>query len=390
MSKLISDMMFKEEIYQGSLFDDCSIKCEAYAACGGQRVTAPCGCAWTQSSGLRYQCHKCYLICRDRGLYNSEEKLQVKEFSTNIEDGFTLDQIDIIQSKYQFPICIPTHTNKYKGNVKFSRFVAVDARMLFNYPHNGIANLKSQFETESLLRQYLKVSKKCELIAVLNGEDKMLEKIWAMNRTAMFSKLVSIGFKICTAPTFSLTALTPSGSLVPFSHHTAMLMRHHRVLHEINKVGLCAVPNLYWLDGDARQLNNWVDWLKTHPEIYLISRDFTSTRHWSAIEPKIIELLNLFKEVGRLFHVLIIGTGHSNAPKIVEYLKREGHNVSVITSAPIMKAIHGSKYFITANGKLSDCACEKSEYSFDDLINYNLDLFEHKLSSIISPKVDKC
>jgi hypothetical protein len=376
--------MFVEKTYQGSLFDDCATKCEAYGVCGGRRNTAPCGCVWTHASGLRYKCHKCYLICRERREYNTDTCLQLTSFETNVENGLSLDQVRVNQAKCRLPIYIPVTTNNYHGSIKFSGYVAVDARMLFNHPRSKAAVLKSQFETEDALRQYLRVTKNCKLIAVLNGTDKMLERMWAMPRTEMLAKLASIGFSICTGPTFSLTALTPEGTVVPFSHHNIMLMRHHRVLSEISDAGLCAIPNLYWLDGDTRQLNQWAVWLKESTNVFIISKDFTSTRNWSAIQPKLSELIELLKQVGRPFHVLIIGTGQSNAPRIVRALSQAGHSISIVTSAPILKAIHGSQYITSFDGKLSDAPSDKSKYSFDDLIKYNLDVFEKKLESSVA------
>lgn len=376
--------MYIEKSYQGSLFDDCATKCEAYATCGGQRKTAPCGCIWKEATGLRHQCQRCYLICRERGMYTTDASLQLTSFNSNIENGLSLDQVQVNQATHELPIYIPVSTHNYHGRVKFSGYVAVDARMLFNYPRGKAAVLKSLFQTEESLRQHLRVTKSCRLIAVLNGTDKMLEKVWGMPRTEMLNQLASIGFTICTGPTFSLTALTPDGSIVPYSHHTIMLMRHHRVLSEIDDAGLCGVPNLYWIDGDSRQLRQWSGWLRNNSHLSMISKDFTSTRNWSAIEPKLTELIHLLNEAGRSFHVLIVGTGQSNAPKIVTALSQAGHSVSIITSAPIMKAIHGSQYITSPDGRLSDVPSDESQFSFDRLIQYNLHFFEMKLKSSVA------
>ncbi len=379
--------MEKIEVYQNSLFDDCASKCEAYASCGGCRSTAPCGCAWPYGHEKYQQCHKCYIICRERGVFNPNPQLLSKDFATEIESGYMLEQVQLNQEQYNLPIYIPTYTNKYRCKKAFSDFVAVDIQKLFNCRKGKGATLKPIFKTETDVRRHFNVTPECLLIVILNGQDWKLESFWAASRKAILEKLVSIGFTICTAPTFSVTALTTMGTPVPYSHHTAMLMRHHRVLSEISSVGLCGIPNLYWLDGDNKEIKRWANWLNNNAQIHLVSKDLTSTRDWNTIEFKISELISLLGKTDRFFHVLIIGTGAKNARKVVRKLTEVGHTVSIVTSAPVLKAIHGSKYFIGNNGELSDVSCPKSECSFSTLIEYNSELFENDLKNAIHVKL---
>ncbi len=365
-----------EEIFQESLFNDCSSGCDAYAACGGRRATAPCGCVWSVDTGLRYQCQKCYIICRERG--RLDQKAKSKSFAAEIESGQTLDQVQIRQVQQDIPVFIPTYTHhKHCREETFSEFAAVDIRILLNCSKIKGATVNHKFTSPDVLRKYLNVAPDCQLIAVLNGQDWMLESFWAASRVQILARLKDLGFSICTGPTFSLTEFTTKGTRVPYSHHTAMLMRHHQVISEIDFSGLSAVPNLYWLDGDNREILRWSKWLQDNPDVHMISKDFTSTRAWSSIEPRLKEFLFLLEKTGRIFHIMIIGSGPQNALKIMRQLKECGHTVAIVTSAPIMKAIHGHKYFIDGDGKFG--FGPETDSSFPMLVKSNLAIFYNEL-----------
>lgn len=372
--------MMPEEVYQSSLFNDCPTKCAAYGACGGNRSTAPCSCFYSIQSGKRYKCKECYIICRDVGKFDLDNK-RLKDFDEEIADGYTLDQVAIKQLPTDLPIFIPSLTEKSSSEKLFTEYVAVDLRMMFNFSEKRKAKLKHHFKTSQLLRKRLNVSKDCGLIAVLNGHDSMLEYLWASDRVSILKQLYEIGFTICTGPTFSVTALTTTGAPVPFSHHTAMFMRHHKMMSEIANTGLSNVPNLYWIDDDSRMMRMWADWLNANPDIYLISKDFTSTHHWSTIEQKLSELIDIISISKRRFHILIVGTGAANAKKVVNKITLAGHGVSIITSAPILKALHGSQYVVDDLGNLTNVKCSKTEWPFSSLIPYNIKLFEDDLKN---------
>ena len=193
-----------------------------------------------------------------------------------------------------------------------------------------------------------------------------------------------MGFRASTGATFSVTPLTTLGTLVPFAHHSAMLMRHHRVLAETQAAGLHSAPNLYWLDGDRRELHRWAQWLRTNPHILTISRDFTSTPAGDVIARKVQELLFLLQQAGRPFHVLIVGTGPVNAPLVLKVLAAAGHTATIVTSAPIMKAQSGGRYEFASSGELITVASDPDQCSFAELIEHNLALFEQRLFAAVA------
>lgn len=305
-------------------------------------------------------------------------------FASKIEEGYTLDQVAITQPPFSFPLFIPTYTQKYRGAALPLRWVAVDVRNLLNPRRTREAILNPHFADETRSRDYLRVDGNCQLLAVLNGQDWMLESFWAMQRPATLQQLRASGFEVGTGATYSVMGLTTEGTAVPYAHHTAMLMRHHRVLDEMQRAGIAAIPNLYWLDGDRRELARWSDWLRSNSAISTVSRDFTSTSQWSVISPKVDELVLLLRNAGRQFHILIVGTGRANAPRILHKLVMAGHTATIVTSAPIMKALSGVKYDIDSSGVSSEGSSNRLTFPFPLLIEHNLAVFENILFHVIA------
>lgn len=372
-------MKHKQTTNQRLLFDDCSTTCEAYSACGGYKSSAPCGCTWSLESGKRYQCHKCYLYCRERGSLNNEKKLKVNTFLSAIADGLTLDQVSIAQKKKTLSTYIPTLTHKYPSGNTFSGIVGVDISTIFSCRKNGGVSISKHFKTEELARKYLHVDNDCDLIAILNGFDWKLESFWHSSRIQLLKHLREIGFTSCTAPTFSITALTTEDTIVPFSHHIAMHMRHNRVLSEISRTGLHGIPNLYWIDNDSQQIIMWGKWLNENPAIHTISKEFTSAKSWNTIEERIAELIQILNMTPRKYHIMIIGTGQANASKVANMISSFGHTFSIVSSAPILKAVKGNKYIIS-NGKIVD---SKSDDTRQNLVKHNIDIFKQSINKAI-------
>ncbi len=362
-----------------NLFTDCATNCAAYEACGGYHSTAPCRCIYPTNDERRHACHLCAYNCRERGLYKPDPKLQVRSFEQGLEDGLTLAQVGIKQSIPILPAFIPEFTHRYQGDKRFEKWAAVDVQTLFKCRLHKAADIRSFFVDENAARDYLRVAPDCGLIAVLNGKDKFLESLWAAPLEEIFARLKRAGFNLCTAPTFSINALATNGAETPFSHHTTMLMRHNRVLAEIERSGMSAIPNLYTLDDDARQINDWAEWLKENPSINTISRDFTSTNHWPVVEKKLDNLKTILRLAGRPFQVLIVGTGKANAVKVATDLAAAGHQPTIITSAPIAKAINsGSKYLLNKKGELLNGDTDET-MSYDEVILHNVERFSKAL-----------
>lgn len=355
----------------GGLFNDCATGCEAYAACGGFRSTAPCGCAWPAGNEMRKKCDKCYLLCRDR-----------PDFVSRLVEGKLIEQLSI---KHEQSICLPlfipinTHDYQGSGSVLPIRWVAADLRIIFNLKKERPATLKSHFGAAETARRYLHVDSDCQLLTILNGKDKFLESFWGMDRVKAFKDLKKLGFSVGTGPTYSVSELTPLGTPTPYAHHTAMLMRHHRVMSELQNAGMCAIPNLYWIDEDRQEINKWGEWLAANPLLHFISRDFTMTGNKETISKKVSELLQILKIAGRSFHILVVGTGATNAPLILQKLYESGHTASFITSAPVFHALKNRKYRLTSDNRIIKEEPLSQNIGFHELILHNMNVFEEAL-----------
>lgn len=360
----------------GGLFNDCATRCEAYTACGGFRSTAPCGCAWPAGNKMRKKCDKCYLLCRDR-----------PDFVARLTEGKLIEQVSIKhEQSIDLPLFIPINTHDYQGSksVLPLRWVAADLRIIFNLKKELPATLKPHFKGSETARKYLHVDSDCQLLTILNGKDKFLESFWGMDRVLAFKHLKEIGFNIGTGPTYSVSELTPLGTPTPYAHHTAMLMRHHRVISELQSSGMCAIPNLYWIDGDQQEINRWGEWLAANSLLHFVSRDFTMTGNKETIAKKIDELLQILKITGRSFHILVVGTGATNAPIILQKLYESGHSASIVTSAPIFHALRNRKYRLAHDNRILKEEPISQTIGFHELILHNMQIFEESLLRAVS------
>jgi hypothetical protein len=206
------------------------------------------------------------------------------------------------------------------------------------------------------------------LIAILNGEDGMLERLWsdgAGARGEMFRQLKNIGFVGCTGPTFSVwhdaTERLPC-------HNEISLRRHHRILQEIADAGLVPIPNLY--TTGRRSTQQIANWLNEHPQIEFVSRDFTMTRSAKAFAAELQGLRDLLSQVHRPRQVLLPGVSMKRAELVIRGLARLGHSVSLVTGDPILQAIRGKRLSVSSNGSVS---WPKSAESRLELIERNVD-----------------
>ena len=367
---------------QHFLFDDCATHCDAYHACSGGYPTAPCGCAWKPDDARRYQCATCYLVCRER----QSDCLaggHLDTFAAHVAAGLPLGRLHLDQGPpVAFPLLIPTKTADIAGpDVRLPlRWAAVDAKGLLNWRQQTGAALKPAFADALAAREHLNVGPECEVLAVFNAQDKILESFWAMPRRQALSALQGCGFAAATGPTFSVSTLTTTGTRVPRAHNLVMQMRHHRVVAEQQESGLLAIPNLYWEDGREQQA--WIDCLKVNPAVTVVSRDFTRTRSQRAFAEKLDGLLALLSAVGRPFHVLVVGAGPAHAAGALFRLAEAGFTGSIITSDPVLKASHGMGYERNAYGRLTSVSCPKP--SIAHLSIHNMRLLEELLFEAVA------
>ncbi|AYQ30983.1 hypothetical protein DTQ70_01770 [Runella sp. SP2] len=300
-------------------------------------------------------------------------------------EGKFLEQVSIQQErKLLFPLYVPYFTYFYQGKSLPIRWAAASIDTLFKRRVTLKGVLRTQFGTEVDTRRYLHVNGDCNLWVILNGKDSHLESFWGMgeeNRLQTLQQLNEIGFSLGTGATFSVSDLTHMNTPMPQSHNIAMLKRHHQIIHELQKTGFYSTPNLYWNDEDRNEIERWANWLIANPNIQSISRDFTSTKNLSTVLIKMNELIQLLKMVGRSFHVVIVGTGVTTAPKVIELLARNGHTGTIVTASPIFDGGKSAIKYEIEHGAI--VRVKDSDTARSELILNNMKVFEQMLSATV-------
>ncbi|MVN79206.1 hypothetical protein GO988_22980 [Hymenobacter sp. HMF4947] len=211
----------------------------------------------------------------------------------------------------------------------------------------------------------------------MNTQDKLLERFWAMrDRIGKFQRLASYGFELSTGATFSVTEDTTENTPVPRFHNLVMQRRHLRVVQEIQQAGLASVPNLYWLDEYEEQ--QWITWFARNSTVRYVSRDFTRTRQGIAFEEKLVALIRMLNQVGRSFHVFLIGPGPAVAAKSLSCLAAHGHTGTIITSDPILQGMNGKLYNATFRATSAPARTKP------DVVLENIELFETQLLNSVA------
>jgi hypothetical protein len=217
-----------------------------------------------------------------------------------------------------------------------------------------------------------------QLLAVLNGQDYQLEGLWTMERAHLYDALSSHGFAGITAPTFSVTAEHIQESPTTAAHNVGMLLRHHRVLSEINELPhVLAVPNIYWRDKVERK--RWTDWLRENQSVHTVSRDFSRTKTWDAFRPELKGLVQILRAVDRRLHVIVVGVGAAKAEFTLRCLADANCTASFVTSDPIHTGMKGAAMCLTKNQVGKYKAEDIERY---DLALHNLQIVEHHLISV--------
>lgn len=312
-------------VVQASLFEAACSTCMAYDQCGGAD-TAPCGCIRTGHDYKR--CGTCPTSCVEREVWDHGEL--VDSFRHRLAEGLALATLCITQpSDLALPPLLLTRTGSLPKGVRLEDdWVAVHLRDLLPLVRRAVARTpKPQLDIRSRLR----VKAHTNLIAVLNGDDDLLEKLWSMDRGQVFGALKHSGIDVVTGPTFSVYGEGPHH---PASHNVTMLQRHHRYCAEADGAGLTVIPNLYWRTRADRRL--WSAWLRAHESVGWIARDFSRTKQWSDFRPEFEGLLEIIDGAGRPLNVVATGIGERKMRSVIGALRSVDARCSFVTSRPIV------------------------------------------------------
>lgn len=318
----------------------CAQFCEMYDACEGS-ASAPCGCS-REPPERRYECESCYVLCRERRAPGFRVEQQLLE-------GIDLGELQINQApSHQFPTFIPLSTHESVSMLPLA-WAGVDARSLLNKAKKKPVRPKSYLCGDSPIEGHLSLAESANLIAVLNGQDWLLEGFWGMKREDLWESLARYRFAAVTGPTFSITR---EGKGFPASHNVFMQRRHHKVMQEVQEHGLFAIPNIYWRDED--DIRRWQDWLVTQANVQVVTRDFSRTKRNPSFQRELSEFIKLLAGLKRPLHVLLVGVGPVNGLTALRELSYVGCTASIISSYPIREAVtKGRELSLSTSGALS-------------------------------------
>lgn len=366
---------------QGLWEQRCSEDCILWDICGGS-WTAPCGCVYT-SEAQRYHCETCDIQCRERTTPQNTF-FPADDFVAQTRAGLPLDLLHLIQHPLSmpFPLLIPTRTNEYIPLIRDKRlplrWVAVDAKELFTQHIYSPAQPRSYLQTPEQVRTRLRVDSNCNVLGILNGNDRALEGFWGMPRRAFFRQLESCGFIGVTGPTFSII---PESDSLPASHNVLMLMRHNRVMEEVATTTLTPIPNIYW--RNMRDRYKWVEWLTNNGSIHVISRDFSRTKQQKSFRPEFEELLEILGAVKRPLHVLMPGVSFGKAKQVFKELDALSCTASIVTASPVMKAMEGGKQLIF-RGSEPPVEIKSHRVARGELVWRNIEVIERYFLELVS------
>ena len=354
----------------------CATDCLIWNECGGS-ASAPCRCV-NPNRPPNQSCDGCNnALCLDWQLVKDSEV--VDSFMAQFESGLPLRKLSIHQSPVNknLPLLIPAKTFEVPESIQFNlRWAAIDAEYLFSEHKASPVEIRSYLESPGSTRKRSRINSDCNLIAVLNGKDDVLEGFWgATGRRNMFKTMEKCGFSLSTGPTFSVLFERED---VAASRNVCMIMRHNKVIEEISKTAIDPVPNIYW--RNQNNIDQWIDWIDQHDDMILISRDFSRTKHDPPFSVELDGLLNLLSGLSKRVHVLVAGVGALKAKKVLIKLNEVGCTCSFITSDPIMQAISGGNKLVVNGDDIewqkapSVSRSDLAPKNLLDLENYLIDL----------------
>ena len=347
----------------GLFQQNCAQVCPLHSACGGSPA-APCGCIWA-SPEKRYRCESCYVLCMER----STPRYSVQQ---QLSEGRSLDEVRLKQPSAYLPLFIPLGTHESDSPLPLA-WAGIDAKTLFNRARKRPVRPKPYLQEDGPIEDRLGLAEGTNLIAVLNGQDWLLEGFWGIDRNALWRLLGQRNFAAVTGPTFSVTR-EGHGFPAPASHNVHMQRRHHKVIEELQEHGLFAVPNLYWRDED--DLHRWQDWLKPQQSVQIVTRDFSRTKQNPAFGMELHGLCQLLSALKRPMHVLLVGVGPANGLAALQELSGIGCTGSILSSYPVREAVtKGRKLEVSASGQLlseQDLSIPRPQ-----LIGHNIRAMEH-------------
>lgn len=356
------------------------MSCHAFPLCGGSEWS-PCGCVWNEPS-RRHRCDLCPLICRER--IATDGATPPERFRSELRAAGM--PLDLLRASHplppDLPPFIPLRTNELAPEAAVPvPVVGVDLRTLLSRHKGRGADLRPWVKSNpASLLSSLRASPEAKVLAVLSGQDDVLEAFWGTNRRRIASELAKRGFLGATGPTFSVYDSDPS------SHQLCMLLRHHRTVQDLQKGGLDVAPNLYW--RDHRDRDRWVEWLRRESTVRTVSREFARTKDPNRFSVELAGLIEILQRSERPFHVITAGIGIRKAHLAQEALAKIGCTLTLVAADPVMAAIkHGRA--LTFLGDAKPMYVRRPRVTRQELAAANVSAAAQYLNRLVDPLTGK-
>lgn len=203
---------------------------------------------------------------------------------------------------------------------------AISIKDVFRARDDG--RLEVVAEDAASLRRRFGLREDSKVLLVCVADDRPLERYWAHRRAdGMPARLAKLGLLGVTLPNYSFFTDAPR------THTLWNRRRMFRVGEELSAQGLPVVPHLNALTSEDWRF--WRDFLRTHPEIHVIAKEFqTGLREKDKAASAIASLRQLQDDVGRPLHLIAIG-----ATRHLRSLHKALASVTFVDSGPFMRAM---------------------------------------------------
>ena len=217
------------------------------------------------------------------------------------------------------------------------------------------------------LRTKFKLHADTPLILSSISPDRRLEHYWRMRKyRRLIDGIKSIQPQHIIAPNFSLFRD------IPRFDNLANIRRSLVCAEEFSQAGLSVIP--YVAGVTEQDWRNWAAFLREHPEVVMVCKEFQtgpSTR--VKAEWHIERLKELQQATGRALHLVAVG-----GRRVLSSLQPFKH-VTVIDSVPFMRTMHRRRLAAAANWPMTQT--EPNE-PLDDLLEENITAYAARVEAM--------
>lgn len=214
------------------------------------------------------------------------------------------------------------------------------------------------------LRSVLKIPSEAKIIALLHGNDEVLDKYYR-HENMILSGLAEEDIHACVAPNFSVWDVRS------IEEQNVNLKRSLVSYDRMNKLGIPSIPHFYWKLGYSEDIIRTARWLNLRPSIESVAFSFQTYSPEQVWLRVISEFKQLVALIGRAIHFIIIGV--ADTFRIGQLAQILGKNFTLINSAATVLA--WSRRRLLLDGPLVRIA------SYQKRNDEQTSLFSHNFSS---------